>query len=149
MICPMEQVAADASKLVELIPLYFDAADYPNVDIASEQTKKAITRLLFDFLDDCNRCDIPDDAKIPFLNIAMQYIDIQHFHNSVIDDTVVNTLSKEKPTQSVSIKSTSVTYGKSEFELAKDDAKIYYADLVKAVERDWNELVAKHRKLRW
>ena len=149
MVCPMEQVTAEASKLVELIPLYFDATDYPNVDFASTQTKKAITRLLFDFLSECNRCDIPDDAKIPFLNIAMQFIDAQHFYKKVIDNQAVEGLSKDKPTQSVSIKSTSVTYGKSEFELAKDDAKTYYADMVKAIERDWIELIARHRKLRW
>lgn len=147
--CPIEQVTADASKLVELIPLYFDVADYPNVDFAGEQTRKSITRLLFDFLSECNRCDIPDDAKIPFLSVAMQLIDVQQFYKNVIDDKTVEGLSKDKPTQSVSIKSTSVTYGKSEFELAKDEAKTYYADMIKAVERDWIELIARYRKLRW
>lgn len=79
----------------------------------------------------------------------MQFIDVQQFYKNVIDDKAVGALSKDKPTQSVSIKSTSVTYGKSEFELAKDDAKTYYADMVKAVERDWIELITRHRKLRW
>lgn len=142
-------VKKEATNLMELLPFYFDPAEYPSTDFSSNSTKMFLTRGVLAFFKDCNRKDLPEDAKVPFLGIMLRLAESQKYYKRAFDTTAGDTLSKEKPTQSVSIKSTSVSYGQSEYELAQASAKAHYDAEKEAIRQDWASLVSTYRKLRW
>ena len=141
----VETISAELSALVDL---YFDPTDYEGIDIKSEAFDRRIKRALFDLLHECNRRDLPESARVPFLQWVLKQAQYDAYEAGVLSPDE-ETLSKVKPASSVSIKSTSVSYGQSDYEIVRDDRRELYKTLAAELDRDWITLTATLRKLRW
>lgn len=143
-----DAVETISAELSALIALYFDSDDYEGLDLTSDAFDRRVKRALFDLLHECNRLDLPESARLPFLEWVIKRARYDAYEAGILspDD---ETVSKIKPTDSISVKSTSVSFGKSDYELLRDDRKDLYADLRKELDQDWGELAATLRKLRW
>lgn len=143
-----EAVETISAELSALIDLYFDPNDYAGLDLTSDAFDRRVKRALFDLLHECNRLDLPESARLPFLEWVIKQAQYDAYEAGVLTPDE-ETLSKVKPTNSVSIKSTSVSYGQSDYEIVRDDRRELYKMLAAELDRDWAELAATLRKLRW
>lgn len=143
-----EAVETISAELSVLIDLYFDPDDYAGLDLTSDAFDRRVKRALFDLLHECNRLDLPESARLPFLEWVIKQARYDAYEAGVLTPDE-ETLSKVKPASSVSIKSTSVSYGQSDYEIVRDDRRELYKTLAAELDRDWVELTATLRKLRW
>lgn len=143
-----EAVETISAELSALIDLYFDPNDYAGLDLTSDAFDRRVKRALFDLLHECNRLDVPESARLPFLEWVIKQARYDAYEAGVLTPDE-ETFSKVKPTNSVSIKSTSVSYGQSDYEIVRDDRRELYKTLSAELDRDWVELAATLRKLRW
>lgn len=140
-----EAVDTISDELLELVDSYFDTTV---LDLKGDAFARKVKRALFDLLNECNRMDLPDTARLPFLQLVIDNATIDAYEAGIIEPDM-DTVSKEKPTNSVSVKSTNVSFGKSDYEILRDDRKNLYAQMREDVTRRWYELAATLRKVRW
>lgn len=140
-----EAVDTISDELLELVDSYFDTTV---LDLKGDAFARKVKRALFDLLHECNRMDLPDSARLPFLQLVIDDATIDAYEAGIIEPDM-DTVSKEKPTNSVSVKSTNVSFGKSDYEILRDDRKNLYAQMREDVTRKWYELTATLRKVRW
>lgn len=143
-----EAVETISAELSALIDLYFDPDDYAGLDLTSDAFDRRVKRALFDLLHECNRLDLPESARLPFLEWVIKQARYDAYEAGVLTPDE-ETLSKVKPASSVSIKSTSVSYGQSDYEIVRDDRRALYKTLAAELDHEWAELAATLRKLRW
>lgn len=143
-----EAVDTISKELSELVSVYFDPTAYPELDFESDAFDRRVKRALFDLLHECNRLDLPDSARVPFLQLIIEGAMVDAYEAGVIAPDM-DAVSRVKPQESVSVKSTSVSFGKSDYEILRDDRKDLYAEMRDELDRKWYELMATLRKLRW
>lgn len=143
-----EAVDTISAELSALIDLYFDPTEYEGLDFESDAFDRRIKRSLFDLLHECNRKDLPESARVPFLQWVVDSALVDAYEAGVLSPEL-EVISKEKPTDSISVKSTSVSFGKSDYEILRDDRKELYAKLHEELDQKWYALAATLRKLRW
>lgn len=140
-----EAVDTISDELLALVDSYFDTTV---IDLKGDAFARKVKRALFDLLNECNRMDLPDTARLPFLQLVIDNATIDAYEAGIIEPDM-DAVSKEKPTNSVSVKSTNVSFGKSDYEILRDDRKNLYAQMREDVTRRWYELAATLRKVRW
>lgn len=140
-----EAVDTISDELLALVESYFDTTV---IDLKGDAFARKVKRALFDLLNECNRMDLPDTARLPFLQLVIDNATIDAYEAGIIEPDM-DAVSKEKPTNSVSVKSTNVSFGKSDYEILRDDRKNLYAQMREDVTRRWYELAATLRKVRW
>lgn len=140
-----EAVDTISDELLALVDSYFDTTV---IDLKGDAFARKVKRALFDLLNECNRMDLPDTARLPFLQLVINNVTIDAYEAGIIEPDM-DAVSKEKPTNSVSVKSTNVSFGKSDYEILRDDRKNLYAQMREDVTRRWYELAATLRKVRW
>lgn len=144
-----EKVEGLSVELFTLFHLYFPKEDYPDIEISDDSLKNLLSVTVYQFFSDCNRQDMPHTAKIPLLRWLVSLLRYRVYITDVFSPTNPDLEKTERPTDRVDIKSTSVTYGKSESETLKSEKKQLYKELKKNLRDDWLELVVSYRKLRW
>ncbi len=143
-----DAVEAISAELSALVDLYFDPTDYEGLDLQSDAFARRMKRALFDLLHECNRADLPESARVPFLQWVLDAALVDAYEAGVLSPDE-ETLSKVRPKDSVSIKSTNVSYGKSDYEIVRDDRRELYKTLADELDQRWYELAATLRKMRW
>ena len=140
-----EAVDTISDELLALVESYFDTTV---IDLKGDAFARKVKRALFDLMNECNRMDLPDTARLPFLQLVIDNATIDAYEAGIIEPDM-DAVSKEKPTNSVSVKSTNVSFGKSDYEILRDDRKNLYAQMREDVTRRWYEFAATLRKVRW
>lgn len=143
-----EAVDTISKELSELVVIYFDKDEYPELDLESDAFDRRLKRALFDLLHECNRSDLPESARVPFLQLVIESARIDAYEAGVLAPDM-DEISRVKPQESVSVKSTSVSFGKSDYEILRDDRKDLYQEMRTEWDREWFELMATLRKVRW
>lgn len=144
-----KEVEGLSAELSALFNLYFPKTDYPDIDIQEPDLKRLIEVTVFEFFSDCNRQDLPNDAKVPLLRWIASLLRYKVHVADVFSPENPDLIKVERPTDRIDIKSTSVQYGKSDAEILKSEKKQLYNELKKDLKQDWTELVVSYRKLRW
>ena len=138
-----------SAEMSALFTLYFPKTDYPDIELSDDDRKRILEVVIYQFFSDCNRYDVPADAKVPLLRWVMSLLRYKVHILDVFSPTNPDLEKVERPTDRIDIKSTSVQYGKSEAETLKNEKKQLYQELKKDLKQDWTELVVSYRKLRW